>query len=422
MTFNFGDIDVMESKIEEFYLLIKEHDDISSVDNVPDTIKRAVLVAKAPEPLRTRLLLNSQSYSTFLKMRQAINLYMKARKGFKLKEREDDPMDVNFVHKESPKGHGKSHEAFRGTCRNCGKTGHTWNECWAKSGGAAKQANSVGDTEKTGDVNWIVMIQQLSDGHAITRGHEMWRCSGTSVSCKNAHESQVVSHAESDYVIPNSNVAGSLPTHWSTVDHAHQLDIRPASVKPVILSSTAKLVVDCGCFDHCCPLEFATQFELKEGRFLNASAANTIKLKHYGSSVVEGRGLDERRERWWCVGVGVGVGVGIGIGIGVGGGGVVVCWCGGVSCVVCCVLCVVFCDVWRCVVGWWGGGVMCAGGGEVWRGVEGCGVWCVVCGVWCVVCGVWCVVVWCGVVWCGVVWCGVGWGGVGWGGVVWCVG
>ena len=57
---------------------------------------------------------------------------------------------------------------------------------------------------------------------------------------------------------------------------------------PVILSNTAKLVADSGCFDHCCPLEFATQFELKEGRFLNASAANTIKLKHYGTRVVEG--------------------------------------------------------------------------------------------------------------------------------------
>ena len=59
-------------------------------------------------------------------------------------------------------------------------------------------------------------------------------------------------------------------------------------MNPVILSSTAKLVVDSGCLDHCCPLDFATQLGLKEGRFLNASAANTIKLKHYGTRVVEG--------------------------------------------------------------------------------------------------------------------------------------
>ena len=48
MNFKFGEIDIMESKFEEFNLLIKEHDDISGFDNVPGTIKRAVLVARAP--------------------------------------------------------------------------------------------------------------------------------------------------------------------------------------------------------------------------------------------------------------------------------------------------------------------------------------------------------------------------------------
>ena len=50
MNFNFGDIDIMEPKFEEFNLLIKEHDDITGVDIVPDTIKRAILVARAPKP------------------------------------------------------------------------------------------------------------------------------------------------------------------------------------------------------------------------------------------------------------------------------------------------------------------------------------------------------------------------------------
>ena len=220
MNFNFGDIDNVESKFEEFKLVIKDHDDISGKDNVLDTIKRAILVARAPEPLRTHLYLNSKSYTHFLEMRQAINQFLKARKGFKFKERDDDPMDVDLVHKESAKskgkgkdkgkgkpkgkskGQGKNNEkgksagkgksgqgTFRGTCRNCGKTGHTWSKCWAKGGGAAKQLNSVGETEKTGGVNWIMMIQQPSDGQSTTMGHEEWRCSGISASCKNAHKS-----------------------------------------------------------------------------------------------------------------------------------------------------------------------------------------------------------------------------------------
>ena len=60
MNFNFEDIDVMETKLEEFNLLIKEHDDISGIDNIPHTIKRAILVARAPEPLRTHVQLKSQ--------------------------------------------------------------------------------------------------------------------------------------------------------------------------------------------------------------------------------------------------------------------------------------------------------------------------------------------------------------------------
>ena len=139
------------------------------------------------------------------------------------------------------------------------------------------------------------MVQDLSVGQSSTNETETWRCSGTSVFCKSAHESQVFIHAESDSVVPNPNVAlhvaESSSTQQSIVDHTHQPDIRPESanpVNPVILSNTAKLVVDCGCFDHCCPLEFATQFELKKGRFLNAAAANTIKLKHYGTRVFEG--------------------------------------------------------------------------------------------------------------------------------------
>ena len=114
-------------------------------------------------------------------MRQAINEYLKARNGFKLTEREDDPMDVDFVHKGSRRARRKettrakegakakvkerantmgrkvcwerqaeSRNVPRNSHETCGKTRHKWSECWAKSGGAAKQANSVGKT----DENW----------------------------------------------------------------------------------------------------------------------------------------------------------------------------------------------------------------------------------------------------------------------------
>ena len=132
MNFNFGDIDAMETKFEEFNLLVKEHDDISGIDSIPDTIKRAILVARALEPLRTHSQLNSQSYTTFFEMRQAINQYLKARKGFKLMERDD--LDVDFVHKEGQtgkvKGNDKGKGKHKGKSKGKGKQNEKGKSSW----------------------------------------------------------------------------------------------------------------------------------------------------------------------------------------------------------------------------------------------------------------------------------------------------
>ena len=141
MNFIFGDIDAMETKFDEFNLLIKKDDDISGVDNIPDTIKRAVLVARAPEPLRTHFQLTSQSYTTFFEMRQAINQHLKARKGFKLMER-DDPMDVDFVHKEGQKGKEKGNDKGKGKPESIGKDSRIKKSSKAHAGIVARQDTS----------------------------------------------------------------------------------------------------------------------------------------------------------------------------------------------------------------------------------------------------------------------------------------
>ena len=139
------------------------------------------------------------------------------------------------------------------------------------------------------------MGQILSLGQSSTSEVETWRCSGTLCFLSEAHTSHKFSSMQSQIALFNTSVAfhvaESSSTQQSTVDHTHQPDIRPESansVNPIILSNTAKLFIDSGYFDHCCPLEFATQCELKEGRLFNASAAHTIKLKHYGTRVVGG--------------------------------------------------------------------------------------------------------------------------------------
>ena len=157
-------LDIMESKFEEFNLLIKAYDDIAGIDNIPDTIKQAILVARAPEPLRTHLQLNSQSDTTFLEVRQAINQYLKARKGFKLMER-DDPMDVDFVHKQGQKGKekGKGKSLVKKRLEERAETVARRDTYGAKIGRMAaeprnKRTMSVRQ-RKTGDVTWVMMIQ-----------------------------------------------------------------------------------------------------------------------------------------------------------------------------------------------------------------------------------------------------------------------
>ena len=168
----------METKFDEFNLLIKKDDDISGVDNIPDTIKRAVLVARAPEPLRTHFQLTSQSYTTFFRDASGNQSAPESTQRFKLMER-DDPMDVDFVHKEGQKGKEKGNDKGKGKPESIGKDSRIKKSSKAHAGIVARQdtsganvgrkaverrnkANNVGETEKTGDVNWIMMVEDLS--------------------------------------------------------------------------------------------------------------------------------------------------------------------------------------------------------------------------------------------------------------------
>ena len=45
-------------------------------------------------------------------------------------------------------------------------------------------------------------------------------------------------------------------------------------MSPVTSSNIAKVMLDSGCFDHCCE-----QFEFREATFLNAAAVNTTKTQ-----------------------------------------------------------------------------------------------------------------------------------------------
>lgn len=52
-------------------------------------------------------------------------------------------MDIDAFRRD-PKGGGKGAGKFTGACDKCGETGHEKAQCWAKGGGAYKQARGSG--------------------------------------------------------------------------------------------------------------------------------------------------------------------------------------------------------------------------------------------------------------------------------------
>ena len=68
-------------------------------------------------------------------MRKAINQYLKARKGFKLEEREEDPMDVDSCSQGMPEEQGgKGNDKGKGKSKGKGKNQTQWErkECWER--------------------------------------------------------------------------------------------------------------------------------------------------------------------------------------------------------------------------------------------------------------------------------------------------
>lgn len=71
----------MDESLETCLLQVKEHDDIPGAEEVPASIKTAILLAKTPDPLRTHIQLNAGTYNTFDDLGDVVYRFLRARKG-----------------------------------------------------------------------------------------------------------------------------------------------------------------------------------------------------------------------------------------------------------------------------------------------------------------------------------------------------
>ena len=111
-----------------------------NVDALSDAIKRAVLVRGCPEPLKTHLQMNLQTYVSYSSIRNAVQSYTEAKRTWRSEAAQassSTDMEVDAVCKDGYKGKskggkGKSKNPKGDECYICGKRGHVQKDCWYK--------------------------------------------------------------------------------------------------------------------------------------------------------------------------------------------------------------------------------------------------------------------------------------------------
>ena len=118
MTYKFGSrIEDVEDRLNEFLELVRRYDEANGTDPVPDQVKKACIISKAPEFVKTHLQLNVARLGNFDALRVATEDYVRSRRIFRTTSAEnthyEDPMEVDAISRKG-KGKGKSGKGQEG--------------------------------------------------------------------------------------------------------------------------------------------------------------------------------------------------------------------------------------------------------------------------------------------------------------------
>ena len=134
-------VDEFETKLMYWEEVVTMYNGLGTTQ-VPDDIKRAILIRTAPTEVRTHLQVNAGTIRTYQEMRDMIESFLRAKNVWKAKPGASvggDPMEIGGIESK---------------CSNCGKKGHDISQCWKKGGGAydayAKGQGKAPDAGKTG--------------------------------------------------------------------------------------------------------------------------------------------------------------------------------------------------------------------------------------------------------------------------------
>ena len=268
-------------------------------------MKNACIIANTPEPLKTHLQPNVAKLGNFNALRVTTEDYLRSRRIFKTTSggntHDDDSMEVDAVSRKgkgkeksgkgkkcgkkgkeshSGKGYGETtteHSRFEGECRNCGKYGHKAADCWYK-----QTTKSQGKGK--GTVKSKSKATEISDGDSNKQVDETWT---SNTSAQQPNLSQVNAIGDADEGLWIFSLEDSKKRRY-TVNWEDQSDWK---------TEEHELMIDSGCFGHVCPPWFAPQFPMVSSTNVEAVAANSVALQHYGQKVVYGHVMTNSGKR-----------------------------------------------------------------------------------------------------------------------------
>ena len=129
-------MDQVPDRLVEFEALIMRYEAEPNVDALSDAIKNALLVRGCPEPLKTHLLMNLQTYVGHGSIRNAVQSYTEAKRKWSSEAAQassSTDMEVDAVCKENRNvARGRAKKNKGDECYICGKRGHVQKDCWYK--------------------------------------------------------------------------------------------------------------------------------------------------------------------------------------------------------------------------------------------------------------------------------------------------